>query len=251
MIKLERGERPSELTDELAEELKKQYQEDKTKAVWNLPVIKPGLKKALMEMSLEKCSYCECKLGIESKDVTIDHFIAKTINSELVITWENLFPACLRCNRNKNDKTDRIVNPCGENPKEFLSLRKHNPYRLKGIDKQHIGENTINVLDLNDLERVMKPRMVECEKNYDDMEDILISLHSFSEGNITKRHLRKLERLMKRCMKDNPYSATTSANLLRDLNYQEAKKILTNRGLWSNVFITLEKQLKEIAFTFV
>ena len=35
MIKLERGERPKELTDEVCEELKKLYAEDRDKDVWN------------------------------------------------------------------------------------------------------------------------------------------------------------------------------------------------------------------------
>ena len=35
MIKLERGERPKELTDEVCEELKKLYAEDNDKDVWN------------------------------------------------------------------------------------------------------------------------------------------------------------------------------------------------------------------------
>ena len=35
MIKLERGKRPDELTDEVCEELKRLYAEDNDKAVWN------------------------------------------------------------------------------------------------------------------------------------------------------------------------------------------------------------------------
>ena len=40
MIKLERGKRPDELTDEVCEELKRLYAEDNDKAVWNSPEIK-------------------------------------------------------------------------------------------------------------------------------------------------------------------------------------------------------------------
>ena len=72
MIKLNRGECPKELTDEVKEELTELYKKDKEKDVWNSPKIKKTLKEALLEMSHGKCSYCECALGIESKDVTID-----------------------------------------------------------------------------------------------------------------------------------------------------------------------------------
>ena len=102
MIKLSRGEKPEELTNDVCEELKKLYAEDKDRDVWNSSKIKEPLKKAMLEMSHGKCSYCECKLGIESKDVTIDHFLPKSENPDEVVEWENLFPACLRCNRKKN-----------------------------------------------------------------------------------------------------------------------------------------------------
>ena len=39
----------------------------------------------MLEMSHGKCSYCECKLGIESKDVTIDHFLPKSENPDEVV----------------------------------------------------------------------------------------------------------------------------------------------------------------------
>ena len=51
MIKLERGKRPDELTDEVCEELKRLYAEDNDKAVWNSPKIKKPLKEAMLEMS--------------------------------------------------------------------------------------------------------------------------------------------------------------------------------------------------------
>ena len=51
MIKLERGERPKELTDEVCEELKKLYAEDRDKDVWNSTKIKKPLKEAMLDMS--------------------------------------------------------------------------------------------------------------------------------------------------------------------------------------------------------
>ena len=105
MIKLNRGECPKELTDEVKEELTELYKKDKEKDVWNSPKIKKTLKEALLEMSHGKCSYCECALGIESKDVTIDHFLPKKSHEGLVAlavppvamrssTMSTRFPAC-------------------------------------------------------------------------------------------------------------------------------------------------------------
>ena len=44
MIKLNRGECPKELTDEVKEELTELYKKDKEKDVWNSPKIKKTLK---------------------------------------------------------------------------------------------------------------------------------------------------------------------------------------------------------------
>ena len=109
MIKLNRGERPEALTDDVCEELTKLYLQNKNKDVWNSPKIKKPLKDALLEMSHFKCSYCECILNIEAKDVTIDHFLPKAFYADRVVEWENLFPACLRCNRKKNEDRKSVV----------------------------------------------------------------------------------------------------------------------------------------------
>lgn len=154
------------------EELTELYKKDKEKDVWNSPKIKKTLKEALLEMSHGKCSYCECALGIESKDVTIDHFLPKKSHEGLVVEWENLFPACLRCNRKKNDNEDRLVNPCMDKPADYIGLAKKNPFRLVGIDDEKIGKNTITAIGLNDIVRVMGIRMEQWENIYQHMEEI-------------------------------------------------------------------------------
>ena len=169
MIKLNRGECPETLTDEVKEELTNLYIQNRDKDVWNSPKIKASLKQALLEMSHNKCAYCECILGIESKDVTIDHFLPKSKHEELVVEWKNLFPACLRCNRDKRDNDEILVNPCEDKPIDFIAVDKGNRFRLKGIDSEMIGKNTIKAIGLNDIERVMKARMGEWEDIYEKM----------------------------------------------------------------------------------
>ncbi|XCP86670.1 HNH endonuclease [Roseburia hominis] len=248
MIKLERGLPPEELTEEVKSELTRLYTEDKAKDVWNSPKIKKPLKSALLQMSHGKCSYCECVLEIESKDATIDHFLPKSSHMDKVVEWKNLFPACLRCNRKKNDNENRIVNPCEDDPKEYLALWKENPYRLKGIDPEKVGRNTILAVGLNDVDRVMVPRMTEWEDIHQRLEDIYEDLQ---EEGYKEKYKRRMERVMEKCTVKNSYAAVKSTNMLNDTIYIEIKKIFEHNGVWTEKFKGLEKEMQRIALEIV
>ena len=248
MIKLERGERPKELTDEVCEELKKLYAEDNDKDVWNSPKIKEPLKKAILEMSHDKCSYCECKLGIESKDVTIDHFYPKSENPDKVVEWENLFPACLRCNRTKSKREERIINPCNDEPKEYLGVRNINRYRLKGIDSEGIGKNTIDVIGLNDVSRVITPRMVAWEILKERLVEIEEDLQ---DGGYKRKYKNRLRKIMENCLSDTAYAAVKATNLLNDESYNTIKNILIAESQWTDDMKDVEIRIKEIALKLV
>ena len=248
MIKLDRGEKPVELTDEACEELKKLYAEDNDKDVWNSPKIKEPLKKAILEMSHDKCSYCECKLGIESKDATIDHFYPKSENPDKVVEWENLFPACLRCNRTKSKQEERIINPCNDEPKEYLGVRNINRYRLKGIDSEGIGKNTIDVIGLNDVRRVITPRMIAWEILKERLVEIEEDLQ---DGGYQKKYKNRLRKIMENCLPDTEYAAVKSTNLLNDESYNAIKNILIAEGQWTDDMKDVEIRIEEIAFKLV
>lgn len=248
MIKLNRGNRPKELTDEVQKELTKLYVQNKDKDVWNSPKIKQPLKDALLRMSHKKCSYCECVLGIESKDVTIDHYLPKSTYSDKVVEWENLFPSCLRCNRKKNDNEDELVHPCKDTPSQFIGVCKENRFRLKGIDNRNVGRDTILGIGLNDIERVMSPRMVEWEGIHEKLEEVLEDLR---EVGYKKRHKNRLEKLMEKCMKENSYSAVKATNMLNDDMYIEVKEILKKNEAWTSKLEEMEQEMKEIALQIV
>lgn len=248
MIKLNRGERPEALTDEVCEELKKLYSENNEKAVWNSSKIKKPLKEALLEMSHSKCSFCECKVDIESKDATIDHFLPKSLRPDLVVEWENLFPACLRCNREKRDCTEVLLNPCENEPKEFLALSKQNPFRLKGIDDQGIGKKTIDQIGLNDLNRVMVERMVQWEDIHQKLKEYYEDILDYGYQDKYKDRLRKL---LNKCTVVNTYSAVKASNMLVDEYYIKIKEIIKDNGAWSDSMIELENEVKQIALQFV
>lgn len=248
MIKLERGERPEELTDEVCEELKKLYAEDNDKDVWNSPKIKKPLKKAMLEMSHGKCSYCECRLEIESKDATIDHFLPKSKNPDEVVEWKNLFPACLRCNRKKNNREETIINPCENVPREYLGIRKTNRFRFKAIDSEGIGKNTIDVINLNDIQRVMIPRM----KEWEALEERLIEIEDdLKEVGFKKKYKKRLQKIMEDCLPDISYSATKATNLLNDDTYNVIKNLFMEAGQWTDELKKLEADIEHIALNLV
>ena len=70
MIHIERTSKPTELTEELQKELTEKFKKDNDQRVWD----RPFLKQALLNMSHEKCSYCEKKLGHGAPDMHVDHF---------------------------------------------------------------------------------------------------------------------------------------------------------------------------------
>lgn len=244
MIKLNRGECPDALTDEVKEELTKAYIQNNEKDLWNSPKIKKPLKQALLEMSYDKCSYCECTLGIESKDVTIDHFLPKTNHEDLVVEWTNLFPACLRCNRKKGDNEKRLINPCTDEPSNFLALDKKNPFRFKGIDDEKVGKNTILAIGLNDIERVMTVRMVEWENIHDRMEELFEDLQ---DDGYKKKYKIRFEKLMEKCTASNAYAAVKASNMLHDDVYANVKAFFVDNNVWTSKFQELERELRDIA----
>jgi len=248
MIKLNRGECPEALTDEVKEELTDLYLRNQDKDVWNSPKIKKSLKQALLDMSHNKCAYCECILGIESKDATIDHFLPKSKYKELVVEWGNLFPACLRCNRDKNDNEETLVNPCINKPIDFIAVDKGNRFRLKGIDSGMIGKNTIKAIGLNDIERVMKVRMGEWEDIHEKMEEIYEDLQ---EIGYQKKYKIRFEKVMKKCTVMNSYAAVKATNMLNDEIYSNIKSIFVANEEWIGKLQELEKELEDIALKIV
>ncbi len=248
MIKIKRGKCPKELTPGVCKELKKMYMENRDKDVWNSPQIKKPLKDALMKMSHKKCVYCECMLDLEAKDVTIDHFLPKSTNPDKVVTWENLFPSCLRCNREKRDFEGRIINPCEDEPRDYIALYSKCRYRLKGIDSAGIGERTILSIKLNDTMRVMVPRMTEWEDIHKRMEEILEDL---KEEGYKTRYKNRMEVLMSKCTKENSYAAVKATNMLDDDCYIEIKERLIQAGQWTDKLKAFEVEMKQISLQLV
>lgn len=246
MIKLKRGECPKELTAEVIKELTEKYKNDNENDVWNSIKIKKPLKDALINMTNNKCAYCECMLNLESKDVTIDHFLPKVSNDSLVVEWTNLLPSCLRCNRAKNRKEDEIINPCEIEPKEHLGVKKTS-VRLVQINNSKIGKNTIRVLKLNDIERVMIPRQIVTEKIIEKLLELLEDIENLNI--INSKYVDRLENYLSEGLKDKAYSAVVAAKILDEDTFQKLKSIYIDKGVWNANLQRIEEELKSVAFT--
>ncbi|ASA26336.1 HNH endonuclease [Paenibacillus donghaensis] len=236
MIKVERSEAPAKLTAEKVKELTEEYKKTE-KNVWNQDYIK----KALLDMSNNKCIFCECRLGEESKYIEVEHFHPKSKYPEEVVEWENLLPICKRCNGLKRDhdtKLEPIINPTLIDPRKHLTIKK-----FRFFSKDDLGKKTISVLCLNDSDRLFLPRV----KIGDAISSILDSLgkwvdkikfdHSVEDQN---ELISKMYNLLKSCQPNAEYSTICSYALFEDDNYYEIKNFMQQVKIWDEDLSRLE-----------
>ena len=167
MIRLHPVPRPAKLTDDKVKELTERYQREQ-KSVWNEKFIKD----ALLELSHGKCCYCECRVDSEGSYLEVEHFHPKSLYLQEVMVWENLLPACRRCNSHKSNhdtKQAPIVHPVQDIPSDHLSLKN---YRMYG--KTQLGDQTIEVLDLNDRESLVEKRFEIGDRLLTDLEHLCL-----------------------------------------------------------------------------
>lgn len=232
MIKLERLSKPSFLTDEKVQELTEKFKLDGT-SVWHIA----ELKESLLASSYRKCAYCECNLTEESKYMEVEHFEDKKNNPDKVILWENLLPSCKRCNGKKSTHdviSEPIINPYEDFPKEYIKLKN---YRFSEIGNSFKGKNSIEVLDLNNYERLILPRFEIGNKL---QETILLAkekLNNYlSEQSVKNKNkiVSVIEEILKECQCNSIYSATTSTILLNDENFNEIMLKMKEESIWDS-----------------
>jgi uncharacterized protein (TIGR02646 family) len=248
MIKLERLPCPPELTDEIKVELTQIFR-DTGKDVWKDKRIEKHLKNKLLIMSHQKCSYCECELEIESKYSTIEHILPKSLYKDLVLEWRNLLISCQRCNSHKTNTIETIINPCTNDPREHLWMDLCNfCYRIYGKKSSDIGQNSVRILDLNNLERIRKVRFNIGEKIKERAEDICKKIHiTISEGKIPHySHMKSLMNLMEEATRKASYAATCATVLLNFETFQETVRLLKEKNYWNEAFENLYQEIESI-----
>jgi uncharacterized protein (TIGR02646 family) len=142
MIKVTRRDAPAELTVEKGRELTAAYLADSKKNVWN----QPWIRKTLLDMSANKCVYCEVKLQSDGY-LRVDHFWCRDNHKHKVVEWSNLLPCCGICNGKKSNldvSQEPFIDLTIDFPKEHLQFSN---CLLIGRDDK--GANTQRTLQLN------------------------------------------------------------------------------------------------------
>lgn len=242
MIKLQLIERPTELTDEVQQQLTVEYKKDHSKCVWKQPYIE----KALLAMSHNKCAYSEQYINQESAYMEIDHFKCKSLYEDCVVEWGNLLPSCQKCNRTKWNHdvvSEPIVNPLIDTPKEFLYVKAFKYYPR---DKK--GETTIDVLAINDRIHLTNPRAELGFKIAENIGNLFESLKSASTPRKQNNTLSKIKSALEECGPTFEYSAVISTYILyEDETFSELETYLRANNLWDSDFDTIKHTLEEIA----
>lgn len=246
MIKLERPERPAKITDEIVKELTLKFQGNPKSNVWCDTRIHSHIREALKKMSHSKCAYCECDIDVESKDLTVEHFHAKSSNPDKVLEWTNFLPSCLRCNRRKSASPSEIIDPSEVNPTEHLCFEMLTSRILeKSNDK--LGKATREVLDLND-EKVRVIRAGFCvelilrsEKIYEVIANRLKSKNTLT---LTQTQINDIFGLLEDALPENHYSASLATVLLNNDYFIALKQLLESKGLWDPEFQQVYEKLE-------
>ncbi|MFC6743217.1 hypothetical protein [Methylobacterium tardum] len=166
----------------------------------------------------------------------VDHFLCKSNHAHLVVDWFNLLPSCKRCNVQKGGydviAEGDIVDPTRANPKDHLCLKN---YRFKHLSTE--GENTIEVLDLNNSLRMTKVRFEIGESINERLLDADTIYRQVLGAVRPMRPLRRLTRtiegLLDECGPTREYSATASTILTGSDIYIKLKAYLEAQGQWT------------------
>lgn len=247
MIQLIRPDKPQKLAEQEIE-LTKMFIADKNAAVWK----KAFIQNPLLEMTHNKCSYCERKIGRKfGQDVHMDHFKCKDKYPDSVVDWKNLFPSCARCNRDKSIHdviAQPIINPVEMNPKDYLFIFQYR-YYSKTNEKNDIGRCTLNVLTLNDSDDCCLPRFQLCNalaEKISDLYQLALDKGDTLENDTVSKNkiLNGCRKLLKKCLPTAEYSAFMATSLHTDENFLALKDILAKKNLWDEDLVKLFDESK-------
>lgn len=242
VIRLRRGPPPPELTLAKQARLTATFLRNGKATVWN----KDYIREKLEASSESKCAYCEGGLGAVQA-VQVDHYHPKSLKPFWVVRWENLVPACGRCNRRKsnaNMAVDPILNPYVDEPRDHIEL---SGFEIRGTTP--LGENTVSLLDLDDLSetRFRIYRQISAH-----LRSVVFNLRNFDRHPphlpaVAREGVLGLRAVLRRVQTNEVYSATTSSWLLRDRLFAEAEEILRRHHIWTDELQNLRDRAERIA----
>lgn len=112
--------------------------------------VKKELMPALLQMTGYHCAFCDYKLEPHNFDISIEHFYPKVRFPEKGYCWENLFPSCAGCTKEKGEAfDDDLLRPDDEgysfNRFFFVTGEGH----LKPLHDNKKANVTIDIYKLN------------------------------------------------------------------------------------------------------
>lgn len=138
---------------------------------------------------VEKCIYCECY--IDAGDPNVEHFHPKSIYTNETFEWDNLFSACVSCNRPKGNfdtVSEPFIHPVNDDPEEFLTycMLRIEPRYKETTDpvSYRKGWNTINKcrLDRPELLPSMSDKLFEVTNKANELKDLLVNYNGYSQN---------------------------------------------------------------------
>ena len=231
MIRLTRPPRPAVLTPDFEINGTARFQFDGS-AVWNVD----GIKTALSAMSAGKCAYCETKLGQGAAYLEVEHFYAKDHHPGRVLEWENLLPACRRCNGRKGAwdvavQNQMMIDPVSTDP--VVHIRLDEAYRPVGRTPE--GETTVIEVALDDILRLGVPRYTLGETYKRKIEELRArydALTAASPNRTRRAVVRAVKEALELCRPDAPLSAVVATVLARSADYTALKDAMAAAGDW-------------------
>lgn len=163
-----------------------------------------------------------------------------------MLEWDNLLPSCKRCNGTKNAHdvvAEPIINPCIDNPNDHLALYYSFIY---GTTPK--GECTVDTLNLNDNEKLVKTRNRIVDSLIERLDSIFDKIPTASDRQATKSRFRnRVKNLMSECLPDKEYAAVCSCALLHHPHFMVIVNALHNLGIWDNGLEEMSNQINDIA----
>lgn len=246
MIRIVRTEKPVELTEAIEKQLTEEFIANNSRKVWD----KRYIRSALLNMSNNKCCYCECLVGSGHIDMHIEHFYPKSIYPNLVVDWNNLLPSCAACNSFKGSHDTRIepiINPTLNRPQDYFYLRDYR-YKCKSNNINSIARRTLEVLMLNDTEKRVKQRFILGETLNDEIE----KAREYLEDNYTdiaiaqrikNRGVNWCKKILRFGVPTAEFSAFMATIIYNNEDYCRIKEILNENNLWCEELRQLEESL--------
>lgn len=195
------------------------------------------IQNVLFESSHDKCAFCECKPG-QSGNREVEHFEPKSLYPDRTFDWDNLLPACRKCNEAKGDfdtRTVPIVNPTVENPELILTYNFLEVIPLPGTKDEKKVDDTIRVCNLNsprlysaraDIMKSVAEYMDELREKIKLIEEADTRRKKNIRINSLNNSLEKIDVLMQN---DSAFSGYSKWLILKYPEYEKAQNILKNR----------------------